>query len=160
VDQGHGQAELAQRSCHLHPDEAAADHDRVLGRARRRSDCLRVPQRPQRIDPVEVRSRHRESTRCRAGRDQQLVVVKRAGIGRNGARAGIDGRGRRVEQHFDVMVAVERRVLRERGIGRLTAQVALRQRRAVVREIALFRQQRDLAAAAGLAVGLDRARGR
>ncbi len=154
------QSDLAKGSGHLHPDEAAADHDRVLCRARRRADRLRIPKRAQSVDALEVRSRHRESTRGRAGREQQLLVVKRAGPGRYRAGPGIDGGGRRLEQHLDVMLAVEGRVLRERGIGRLTAQVALRQPRAVVREIALIRQQCDLAAAAQLAVGLDRARGR
>ena len=40
VDQGDGQAELAQGGGHLHADEAAAHHDRMLGRARRRADRL------------------------------------------------------------------------------------------------------------------------
>jgi hypothetical protein len=58
------------------------------------------------------------------------------------------------------MVAIERLVCGERRQARFAAEVALGQRRAVVGEVALGREQRDPPATAFLAVRLDRARSR
>ena len=75
------------------------------------------------------------------------------------AVAGVDRGDRRLEQHLNLVVAVEAGVLGERRVGRLTAQEALREGWAVVGQIGLLGQQRDPSAAVGLAVGLDRTHG-
>ena len=108
---------------------------------------------------VQVRTRYVEPSRSRARCQQKLLVLEAARFGRDDACADVKGGRRRVEQDFDAVIGIERLRLGERRVD-LTAQVALRQRGAMIGEDALGGQQRDLPAAAALAIGLDRPCGR
>jgi hypothetical protein len=70
----------------------------------------------------------------------------------------MDARDRFPEHDLDTVVAVERLVLDVRNGGGFAAQELLRQRRAVVGERRLVREESDVTASTGFAVGPDRAR--
>lgn len=58
VDERHPESELAERGGDLHADETAADDDRPRGGPRRLADRVRVLERAQRVDAVELGAGH------------------------------------------------------------------------------------------------------
>jgi hypothetical protein len=149
----------AQRRGYFHADETAADDYGALADARGRADRGRVADGAQSEDAAEAAALHGQASRRRAGGKQQLVVAEASPpVQGEGARHRIDGDDPGLELHVDVVLAVEGLILDVRDFDRLSAQIALGQRGAVVRQCRLLGDEVDRSFAARFAIRLDRAR--
>ena len=162
VDERHLEPELAQGRGHLHPDEAGADDDGMPCVLRRVVDPRRVVERPERVDPLELGTRDAERPWRRARGDQELVEpLLTASVDAKPAVVKVELGDARLEVQVDVVVPVELLRLDERLLrGDLAAEEPLGERRAVVGDVCVLREERDRAVPAGLAVALDRPAGR
>jgi hypothetical protein len=158
ADQGDVEPELGQRGGDLHADETAADDDRVACRRGRLPDRGRILDRPKAEDAGQLRALDWEPARKGSRRQQQPAIAVAAPVARRdrplprGEARGLDS-----EQELDAVVVVELLRLDECVVPLgLAAQEALRQRRAVVGQRLLLRQQGDPAFASCGPVFADR----
>src|SRR5262245_35544127 len=153
----HRRAAFARGRSDLEPDPAAADDRQLLSGTQRLADRKRVLDRAEVERARRVAAGHPKTTRCAAGRQDELVVGDGASVGeRDALRGSIDLRRPRA----DAKVEIERGVLRRlEEVGRLRRGVAgehrLRKRRALVRRVRLGTDEDD---AAGVAFAAQRLR--
>ena len=158
----HFEPELLQRRGDLHADETRADDHRVPRTDAPLADRRRVVERAQRVDAFQIGAGNVEASRRGAARDQQLVERPLASVfEQHAATLQVEGRDDHVELDLDAVLCVERLGLDERvGDLRLTPEVLLGERRPVIRDERVGGKQPHRPVASGLAVRLDRPRGR
>jgi hypothetical protein len=144
VDAAHG-----ERGGRFAADEARAHDERGLGGRRTVAQDARRGEAAQEQHPLLRRAGDGQDGRFGPGREHAGVVAERlARAERDGVRARIEGRDLAAEPHLHALVLVPGSVLdRQLGLVELAAQEVLRQRRALVGDDELRREQRDVAVA-------------
>ena len=146
-------AHHAQRRRDLAADVRAADQHHVLGVPHALPDRVRVPQRPQIVDLLQLAPLHVQPAHVRPRRDQRLAELDLL-LARQlrRARLQVEPRHARPRQQLDLLLPPPLRRPEQRLLAALfPAQIPLRALRPVIRRVRLAADEQDLALRAFLA---------
>ena len=135
-----------------HGDVGAPNHHHLLAGGVG-ADRVGVAERPQVVDPLELGAGDRHAADTGAGGDERLLEAHLLAVGQLDAALGqIERFDRDASQRLDLLLVVPVRGPEQGVLARLVAlEVALRARRAVVRQVGLAPDQEDRPVGAGLA---------
>ena len=141
----HRLALLARGGRDFEADETAADDDHALRRLQRGGDGLRIRQRTQAEDAIEVGTNQRQGAQARAGAQRQAVVGQGRAVGkRELLRRAVYRRHTGADVQRDAFLRHQfRRAHDQLRLLGVAQQVALRQRGAVVGAAGLVAEQGD-----------------
>jgi hypothetical protein len=143
LDHRHLSAPLARRGDELGADPPGANHDHATGEIETLAQRVAVGERAQVVDTVQISPRDRYPARLGASRQQQPFVGELASVVECDLRVDrVQASHRRPGHQLDLVLAIERLGV---DVGllarRLTSQIVLGQRRALVRALGLVADQ-------------------
>ena len=152
LDRGDLDPHLAQGGRHLGADEAQSQHHRAAPGCGRGTDPVAILDSAELKDPGKIAARRRQRPVAPPGGHEEPVVGHRIpALQRDDLACRIDGGGADAKPKADALLSVERGRVDQLVLEPvLAAQVALGERRPIVRQLLLRPDQRDLALEASL----------